>query len=142
MKYTKPLSQSLQSIDCSLITATQSTADLVGLLQSKRIDNNHFAELLDRATLLANHLSVELKIPRVCSRQQHGSNITVALQTETDRPDAIATYYRLKLHNPFLDHRITEITVTCCCSHKPISGRSVVATVIGCIETGAVAKYK
>ena len=108
MKYTKPLLQSLQSIDCNLITAAQSAADLVGLLQSKRIDNNHFAKLLGRA-LLANLLSIEPKLPRVYSRQQHRLNITVTLQTETDRPDAIVTYYRLNLHNPFLDHLITEL---------------------------------
>ena len=83
LKYTKPLSKTLQSHDCDLIKALDDATNLVSFLQSRRGSETQFEELFDKVKAVAAQIGVEQQTPRLCGRQTHRSNVGDAAEPLT-----------------------------------------------------------
>lgn len=105
LKFTKPLSLTLQSPSCNLVQATQSAVELLGVFQQKRVDKTEFEKLFKNAKQLADEHDIDIKMPRLCGQQKHRLNATI----DTADGVSVYTYYRLNLHLPFIDNMISEL---------------------------------
>ena len=74
LRYTKPISYSLQSVDQNLVRASSECKELIDFLKLKRSNDDSCNSLFDEASKLAQKLNVEVKAPRVTARQQYRSN--------------------------------------------------------------------
>lgn len=107
LKFTKPLSLSLQGTTNNLVEATNECAELVQMLRSQRSDEHGSTckKLYENAVELASLMDVEVKHPRTIGRQRHRAN---APATTT------FGYFEVNLHNTFLDHLITQLNDRLC----------------------------
>lgn len=64
-----------------------------------RIESYH-RKWFDTAKEIATKLNTEIKMPRLCGRQQHRENVPA---------EGVEEYYRKSLSVPFLDHMIVEL---------------------------------
>ena len=65
LKFTKPLSISFQSADCDLVPATESFKEQVDLLQRKRLNDNQFSEIFNKATDISARFDIDVKMQRI-----------------------------------------------------------------------------
>lgn len=105
LKFTKPLSLSLQGTTNNLVEATNECAELVQMLRSQRSDGSTFKKLYENAVQLASEMDVDVKQPRTIGRQRHRANAPATTTFE---------YFEVNLHNTFLDHLITQLNDRLC----------------------------
>ena len=73
LKFTKPLSLSFKSADCDLVTATECSKELIDLWQRKRLNDNQFYDIFNKATDISARFDIDVKMPRIVA---HGKTTT------------------------------------------------------------------
>ncbi len=102
LSLTKCLSAYLQKITLDLNNAATHVESTISVLSKRRenIDIN-FRSVWQRAERLAEHLDIELKVPRIARRYQ---NYRANYQT-----DSAEQYYRVSVYAPLLDFVLTDL---------------------------------
>ncbi|CAH1098925.1 unnamed protein product [Psylliodes chrysocephalus] len=99
---TVSLSRVLQTSSIDLKRATEAINDTISVLRQKREQvNTVFQQLFDEAEELAEQLDVEIKCPRLVSRQVHRANNQPAQSAEE--------YFRRSVYIPLLDSIINDL---------------------------------
>ncbi|CAN7939811.1 unnamed protein product [Ixodes hexagonus] len=98
LSLTVPLSRQLQTTSLDVIGALSHVDDVEAAVQELR--QSGISTVFQAAISMAEAANVEIRMPRVTSRQRHRQNIP-AIDVED--------YFRLSLFLPFLDHLITQL---------------------------------
>lgn len=99
--YTLNLSQILQSKQQDLSKALNDVITVRESLESIRKDvDNHFKNIFSEVLKIASKIDVDIKIPRVCGKQNQRANVNV-----TNPED----YYKITIFIPFIDQIICEL---------------------------------
>lgn len=91
--------------DVNLITASTESMELLKFLKTKRSNEETIDKLFTDILNIAQQLDVEQKIPRTASIQVHRTNT---------QSSSVLEHYRLNVHNPFLDHLISQLQDRLC----------------------------
>lgn len=102
----EPVSNILQGVSMDRLKVQNHVAELTNIFRMHRENAElHFKELFSKSLNTAEHLDVEIKIPRQASRQTYRDN-TPALNPEE--------YYKRILFIPYLDSLITSLNNRFC----------------------------
>ena len=97
----KPLTLKLQKRDIDIFTASKLIEEHVDRIKEIRTAvDTEFESCFEDAKQIADDLDIVIKIPRVCSKQQHRENVST-----TNPKD----YYRSVVAIPFLDFLLSEL---------------------------------
>lgn len=97
----KPLTLKLQKRDIDIFTASKLIEEHVDRIKEIRTAvDTEFESCVEDGKQIADDLDIVIKIPRVCSKQQHRENVST-----TNPKD----YYRSVVAIPFLDFLLSEL---------------------------------
>ena len=106
LSYTRGVTTKLQGRSIELMEAYQSVAVVTETIEKVRLQVEEYHGLWFKdIEKMAEKLSVEVKVPRLCGRQINRSNVPA------DSPEE---YFRKSITIPFLDHMIQELTSRFC----------------------------
>ena len=94
-----PISYQLQNPDLNLSKCIEMINIVLVALKNNREDSK-FTDILNRAVSKASVLNIDVKIPRICKRQAHWSNLTTSSTEE---------YFKITVFFTVLDNFITSI---------------------------------
>lgn len=99
----EPICNILQSKDMDLLSVKRHLDDLLQTFKSHRNDaDTYFREIYDKSVDYATKFKLEIKIPRITSRQTHRANYLSNGSEE---------YYKVSLFIPYIDSIIQSISI-------------------------------
>ncbi|CAH1103847.1 unnamed protein product [Psylliodes chrysocephalus] len=101
----EPLTNILQGVDINRQDVRRHVAKILDLFMHHRsMAKEQFSSIFSSALTTANELDVEIKIPRLASRQTHRANYNI-----TEGDDSIEEYFRVSIFIPYLDSLISSL---------------------------------
>lgn len=101
LSLTLPLSRILQKETIDLARSAELIHNLLELLEKRREENKqYFNVVYIQAESMAKNMDIEIKVPRICSRQTKRANYPVTSDED---------YYRVSVYIPMLDNIIQDL---------------------------------
>lgn len=101
----EPLTNILQGVNINRQDVRRHVTKILDLFMKHRSTaKEHFSSIFTLALTSANELDVELRVPRLASRQTHRANFNL-----TEGTDSVEEYFRLSIFIPYLDSLISSL---------------------------------